>query len=234
MRREKTLQRRSLTSQSESLVGTRGIVMKAILASLLLFFGFQWTAAAQVNFGLSISDGRVRDFYMAVGDYYHVAPQVVVEVHDRYRVPDDELPVVYFLAGRARVEPAAIINLRVRKMSWFDIAFHYHLSPEIFFVPVTVERIGPPYGHAYGYYRKHGRSGDWRDARLSDREVVDLVNLRFMSDYYRMPPEDVIRLRGQHSQFVVINDEIRKEKTKGKPAKSDRDSKGRGNGKKKR
>ncbi len=210
--------------------------MKAILASLFGLMCFQWTAVAQVNFGLSVSDGRVRDFYLAVGDYYHVAPQVVVEVRDRYRVPDEELPVVYFLAAQAHVEPATIISLRVRKMSWFDIAFQYHLSPGIFFVPVSVERIGPPYGRAYGYYRKHGRSGDWRDARLSDREVVDLVNLRFMSDYYRMPPENVIRLRDQHSQFVVINDEIRKEKARGKPEKSDQNSqgKGKGNGKKKR
>lgn len=207
--------------------------MKGVLISLIGLICFQGSAVSQVNFGISVSDGRLRDFYLAVGDYYHVAPQMVVEVHDRYRVPDEELPVVYFLAARAHVEPGAIINLRVGRMSWFDIAFHYHLSPEIFFVPVTVERIGPPYGHAYGYYRKYGRSGDWRQARLSDREVVDLVNLRFMSEHYRMPPEEVIRLRDRQSQFVVINDEIRKQKEKGKPDKPGHEAKGKGNGKKK-
>ncbi len=212
------------------------MVMRRILFCLVGLFCFQAAIVAQVNLGLSISDGRLRDFYLAVGDYYHVAPQAVVEIRDHDRIPDEDLPVVYFMATNAHVTPAAIVKLRMGRMSWFDIAFHYHLSPEIFFVPVAVEHVGPPYGNAYGYYRKHGRGGDWRDARLSDREVVDLVNLRFMSDYYRMPPEQVMRLRGQHGQFVVVNEEIRKEKGKDKvkPGKPDREPKGKGYSKKRR
>jgi len=58
----------------------------------------------------------------------------IVEVRERCRCNDEELPVIYFLSTRARVEPAAIINLRIGNMSWFEIALHYRLLPDVFFV----------------------------------------------------------------------------------------------------
>jgi hypothetical protein len=188
-----------------------------LLIGLLFSLSATPAPASDVDLGVSVSDGRLRSFYLAVGDYYQVPPRQVVEVRERYRFSDEELPVVYFLAARAHVEPAVIISLRVRKMSWFDIALQYQLAPEIFSIPLTAERIGPPYGKAYGYYRKPGPAGDWRNVRLTDAEVVDLVNLRFLSEHYHMTPEKVMEMRNREKRFVVINNEIRKENDKGKP-----------------
>ena len=209
----------------------RGAVMKSALAGFIGLLLIQGAAAAQVrnvDAGMSIADGRVRSFYLAIGDYYGVPPPQVVELREHYRYPDEDLPVVYFLAARAHVAPAAIINLRFQRMSWLDIAFHYHLTPDIFFIPVSTTHVGPPYGHAYGYYRKYGPTRDWRKFALTDHDVVNLVNLRFMSEHYRMSPEAVMAMRGRESKFVVINDEIKKGHEKGKPDKQ----KGNGKGKK--
>lgn len=206
--------------------------MKGMLACLVGLVLIQGAATAQVrdvDVGVSISDGRLREFYLAIGDHYGVPPPQVVDLRDRYRCPDEDLPVVYFLAARAHVAPATIISLRIQRMPWLDIAFHYHLTPDIFFIPVSTERIGPPYGRAYGYYRKYGPSKQWRKIALTDRDVVDLVNLRFMSEHYRMSPEAVMAMRGRASTFVVINDEIKKGKDKGKP----NNQKGNGKAKKK-
>jgi hypothetical protein len=84
----------------------------------------------------------------------------------------------------------------------------------IFYVNVGAEPIGPPYGNAYGYYRKYGPSKDWKKIRLTDREVVDLVNLRFMSEYHKRTPEEIIEMRGRQSGFAAINDEILKARAK--------------------
>ena len=213
----------------------RRVVLNIILISLIGLLLSQTPAMAQtrdIDLGISVSDGRLQSFYLAIGDYYGVQPRYVVDIRDRYRCPDDELPVVFFLATRARVESAAIISLRLKKMSWLDIAFHFRLTPDIFFVPLAPERIGPPYGKAYGYYRKYGPARDWKKIVLTDREVVDLVNLRFMSEHHKMAPEAVIAMRGQESKFFVINEEIKKEKEKGKPGKPDQQQKGKGNTKK--
>lgn len=194
----------------------RNIVSKAAAAAavLAILLAALPVRAGQTDLGISISDGRLRSFYVAVGDHYRVAPRLVVDFRSRYRLSDEDLPVVFFLAARAQVGPRTVIDLRLKKQSWLQIALHFGLSPEIFFVPVGPERIGPPYGNAYGYYRKHERGGDWRQISLQDREVVDLVNLRFLSEYHGLTPEKVMTLRSHGRGFVDINAEIGKGKTK--------------------
>lgn len=192
-------------------IGRIGFAVAAICA-----LGAGLALAAQIDLGLSVSDGRLSSFYLAVGEHYHVAPRLVADVRTRYRLGDEDLPVVFFLAARARVAPQAIIDLRLGRRSWFEVALHFGLSPEIFFVPVGTERIGPPYGRAYGYYRKYGRAGDWRKFSPSDREVLDLVNLRFLSEYHGVGPETIIGWRGQGRSFVAIHEEAGRGKAKGR------------------
>lgn len=214
--------------------------MKQITAAVAALFLAAGLAAAsgQVSAGVSISDGKVRSFYLSVGDYYGVPEPQVVAVRDRFRLSDEELPVAFFLARRARVEASVIMGLRLKGLSWLDITFHYGLKPDIFFVPVAATRIGPPYGRAYGYYRKYGPRGEWRKISLRDREVVDLVNLRFMSEYHHMSPEAVMERRGRGEAFLSINEAARKDKDKGrhgkpedKGGKGGQPEKGKGQGK---
>ena len=187
-----------------------------ILVLLLLIPG--WTAAHvnQVDLGLSLADGKLQSFYLAVGDYYGVPQRDMMLVRERYRLRDEELPVAFFLAARARINASVVLDLRVGGMSWLDIAFRYGLTPEIFYVPVTVERIGPPYGNAYGYFKKYRANREWKRVVLSDQEVVDLVNLRFVSAYHRIPPETVMEMRGRGQNFITINEQSGKAKGKDK------------------
>ncbi len=151
---------------------------------------------------------------MAVGDYYHVPEPDVMAVRDRYRLRDEELPVVYFLAARARVAPSVIMTLRLGGRSWLDIGLHYGLDPHVFFVPLRVVPTGPPYGRAYGYYKKFRARSDWHNVALTDREIGDLVNLRFMSDYHGISPDSVMERRGRGEVFVSINDDYGRAKGK--------------------
>jgi hypothetical protein len=197
---------------------------KAVIQfAVVLFLMSTATASGQnVSAGVSITSGH-NSFYLAIGDYYGVPESRIVYVRDHYRIRDEELPVVFFLASRAHVDPQVIIDLRMRhRMSWPDITFHYGLTPEIYYVPVT--RVGPPYGNAYGHYKKHKK--DYKKFVLVDDDVVNLVNLRFMSEYHGKPAEVVMDRRGRGERFVVMNDEFREEKR----AHGDRDD-DRGKGK---
>jgi hypothetical protein len=191
------------------------VMMRKILfsfAALLCMAALALAAPGQASLGVSVTDGRLRAFYFSIGSYYHVPGADVLRIRDRYRLRDEELPVVFFLAARAHVAPSVIMGLRVRGLHWLDIVFRYNLTPDIFYVPVSVGRIGPPYGNAYGYFRKYRARREWRRIALSDREVIDLVNLRFISESRRIPPETVMEMRGRGEGFVVINDEIGKGK----------------------
>ncbi|MDH5202582.1 MAG: hypothetical protein OEW69_04925 [Nitrospirota bacterium] len=210
----------------------------------LIFLSAVTYSEAAVDMGISIGDEGIRSFYLAIGDYYRVPEKEVIIIKER-RIHDEEIPVVFFIAKKARVKPATIINLRLRGMTWLDITLHHHLSPEIFYMPVkeTVV-IGPPYGKAYGYYKKKPKK-EWKKIVLGDDDIINLVNLRFMSEHYRYAPEKVIKLREEGKNFIVINEEVKKGKkgdkekikSKGegkeeKGEKGGKEDKGKGKGKK--
>jgi hypothetical protein len=187
----------------------------------LIFLMSAATASAQnVSTGISLANGHLSSFYLAIGDYYHVPESRVVYVRDHHHIHDEELPVVFFLASRAHVDPQVIVDLRLRRrMSWLDITFHYGLTPEVYYVPVR--RVGPPYGNAYGHYKKY--KNDYRKVVLADDDVVNLVNLRFMSEYHGIAPEVVMDRRGRGEKFFVINDDFREAKAKNRAHENDKE-----------
>jgi len=166
----------------------------AIALAVSAFPGLGW---AQVHVA-----GQIGNFSFAVGNYYRVPEREVIVIRER-RIPDYEIPVVLFLAERARVAPATIVDLRLSGRKWMDIVVRFGVSPEVFYVPVAIQP-GPPYGKAYGHYKKK-KHDQWRAIVLDDDDIVNFVNLRFLSDYHHRPAEEVIRLRGGGSDFVAIH-----------------------------
>lgn len=150
-----------------------------VLAGSLLF-------GSNFDIGVSGSDGKIDGFSLSIGDYYRVPQQEVIVVERR--IPREEVGVAYYLARHAHRDVGFITDLRLRGQSWWDITIRLGLDPRIIYVVDTRRAYGPPYGKAYGYHKKY---------RLHDREIVDLVNVRFLSDYHRISPDEVIeRHRG--------------------------------------
>jgi len=170
---------------------------------------------------------QVGNFHVAVANYYQVPQREVIVLRER-RIRDDELPVVLFIAQRARVRPATIVDMRLRGMSWWDISVRYGIRPEVYYVPVVVTP-GPPYGKAWGHYKKKPRK-QWDTIVLADDEVVNLVHVRFLSDYYDVPPERVIEVRGHHPDYVAVNYEVARGRS-GHHDDDDDQGEDRGNGK---
>jgi len=185
--------------------------------------------ARQVSVGTSVGEAGLRDFYFAVGDYFKVTEREVTFIRER-TIPNEEVPVVLFIGARARVASSAVIDLRLDGRSWMDITFHFKLNPEIYYMPVKVEVKGWSYGKPYGYYRNRHRK-DWGKIVLSNPEIINLVNLRFISEYHQVPPEEVIKMREWGKSFIVINDEVKKGKAKEKEKGPKENDKGEGKGK---
>jgi len=199
------------------------ILLVFLALSWLLFGGPREGMGADVNLGISIGEKGLKGFHIAVGEYYRVPEREVVVIKQR-RIPDEEIPVVFFIAARARVSPTAIIDFRLGGKTWMEIAFHYGLHPDIFYVPVKGEVKGPPYGKAYGHFKNKARRESGRIV-FKDEEVINLVNLKFISEHYGYPPEAVIKMRSEGKNFVAINDQV-KRGDKGKEWKQDKEWKG--------
>jgi hypothetical protein len=179
--------------------------LAAVLATIFSILGLTTYARSDVEFGLSADDGGLREFHLAVGDFYRVPEKEVVVVRER-RIPDEELPVVFFLASRARVAPGIIVGLRLERRSWMDIALYYGLGADIFYVDARAD--GPPYGRALGYYKNKPRR-EWKYIKLADDDIVNLVNLNFISKHYGYSPNTVIKMRSEGKNFIVINNDAK-------------------------
>jgi hypothetical protein len=190
---------------------------------------------AEVDVGVSFDKDGLTGFYLAIGDHYQVEQKTIAVVREK-NIPDEDLPVVFFLARHAGVKPAVIIKLRLGGKSWMDIAWHYNLHADLFYVPL--KNPGPPYGKAWGHFKKKKRD-QWSTIRLSDEEVVAFVNLKFLSVHYGHSADEIATMRGKNKSFVTINTEVKKKKTESVKVRADKressdKSKSKGKGKKKK
>jgi len=203
---------------------------KMILAAccaLLLGGVIAAQAEAGISVGAAIDSDGVKSFHVAVGDHFRVQEKEVLVVRKR-NIPDDELPVVFFLAARAKVAPGVIVDLRLGGKSWMDITAHYGLGPDIYYVPLKRDP-GPPYGKAWGHIKKH-KANKKHQFRLADADIVNFVNLKFIAEHHGCSPDEVVKMRANKQSFVSINKDVKAQKNKQKDAKK---KSGKGKGKKK-
>src|SRR5262245_44600095 len=183
-------------------------------------------ASAQTAYNVS---AQIGNFHVAVANYYHVPEREVIVIRER-RIPDDEIPVALFMASRAGVPWGRVVDMRLRGDSWWNISVRLGLGPEVYYVPVVVDP-GPPYGRALGHYKKKHRK-QWSTIVLTDADIVNLVELRFLSEHYQVAPERVIALRERDANFVMIHTQIYERERHGKRDRDDDDDQGgKGHGK---
>jgi hypothetical protein len=175
------------------------------------------------NVDAAVDEREWSSFYLALRKYYLVTREQLAAIQSE-ELPACEMPVVLHIARHAAVEPKEIAKLRRQQRSWADILTQLHLSSEIFYVGVAFPP-GLTIGKPYGYYRQQARKA-WRASVSTDPDIVNLVNLKFISEYYGYPPEQVIALRSSGWTFAAIHAELRRlkpaKRTAGKRSKAGR------------
>jgi hypothetical protein len=163
------------------------------------------------------------DLHRAVHEALGLPEPVVVRLLEQ-GMPDAELPAIGLLAARSSELPERILGWRRQGMSFLDITLKLGLTPEVFYVPFPSDP-GPPYGRAWGFYKKTPRAS-WRTIRLSDDEIVRLSNVKLCADFYKVAPLRVVALDRRGVPFPRIHTEMRHAhevavvaRDKGKPAK---------------
>lgn len=110
------------------------------------------------------------------------------------RVPDpDELATLLFVAARATRPPEAVLALRARGQSWWEISGRLGLPVEVWFPPVRYDP-GPPFNRPYAAWR---RLRETRESfpGLDDEQARDLVVVRLLSEYFGAPVETAMAWR---------------------------------------
>ena len=177
-----------------------------------------------VTLDLGLPDDA-RIFLNVTNDYFAPPPPVAVELVRRCAVPEDDYPVILYLARASKRPPQEILRLRLDYLSWSDIMDRLSIPPSVLFVGIDRDP-GPPYGKAWGYWRKHRRG---ERMRLRDRDVVELVKLQVAARYQRVSPYTIVSVRQKGidvEQYVAEKNRAKYPKVKGASR-----GKGKGHGK---
>ncbi|MDW8136304.1 MAG: hypothetical protein RMI74_05895 [Thermodesulfobacterium sp.] len=195
------------------------------LIFLLLLMTFLITSnslGSNLDLGVSINNGRITNFYVSLGEYYRVPYDEIVIIKKRYPIiRDEELPLFFLIISYARVSPDVIIELRRGGLPWYEIMIRFGLEPERIFHRYIIV-YGPPYGRAYGHYKKPPKK-----IILKDYHIIELSQIKFFSEYYNQDPKIVIDLKKKEKNYMVINEKLYHSKGKRDKDLKDKDFKDR-------
>jgi hypothetical protein len=138
------------------------------------------------------------EYYSGVAEYYKVPVNEVVLV-ERQGIPAEEVPVAFFLAGRAHVGVGAVVKLRLGGMSWMDVTLGLGLRPDSYYVAVA-----PPAYERHSDYFLYRPRREWRGLRLADADVVNCVNLRVVSNRWHAEPREVLTYRRGGQRYEQV------------------------------
>jgi len=145
-----------------------------------------WSAPAQagldIDLGATLRINEDTEVFVAVSSrYFERDREVVAQWRDRYDDPDD-CTVALFLSRHSGKSPQQIFKMRREGLSWWEIGLRLEIPVEVWFVAVSRDP-GPPYGNAYGHWRKHKKNPK-HHMILTDAEIRDLVSVRMIHEYY--------------------------------------------------
>lgn len=137
-------------------------------------------------------DPDTEAFYRAMSEHFEV-PLDEARTLSRWGLPDDQLPVLLFMARHAGVSTDALAAQKKGGRSWADLADRYAVSTSEFYVSIPDDAGPVPLlAEAYTRFREVPRS-EWASIRLSDSEITALVNTGFLSDKLDIPPMRVLQ-----------------------------------------
>ena len=123
---------------------------------------------------------------------------VLEPVLPRIQYVEVDLPVVLFVARECGRPVDYIVDLRARGLSWSVIFSQLHVSPNVLFVGIDRDP-GPPYGKAWGHWKKSGSK-----IQLNDEDVRGLVQVQMGSRWAGASPFELARARSQGKSVVTF------------------------------
>lgn len=137
-------------------------------------------------------------FLRGVAEYYQVSVEETF-VLSQWRLAQEEIPVVLFLADRGGVSPDVVAAQRRNRTPWFEIATGLGVSAGEFHLD-----LGSDAGSLAELMVEFGSrpTAQWSQIEITDAELVALVNVRFMSRFLGLPLSDIVGAWKRHGSFV--------------------------------
>lgn len=172
--------------------------MRRLALTFTAFVAGALCVHGQVDMDSSVADPVRRAYYDVICATFQVTRKEIL-ILARQLIRDEQIPVVLTISREARAPAQPITDHRLRGQDFLAIAARYKLDAEIFRYPCS-NIVGKPFTDAFD----HMAAPD-RNARLTDNDVVNLVNLRMLAGHHKAAPETIMRARTAGESFPDIN-----------------------------
>lgn len=146
------------------------------------------------------------DYFKAISKYYGISVDEVKHV-SQTGIADEELPVVFFIATKSSTKPGEVANSRHNGASWSTIYEKYSISAIDLYIIISKPIHSKVYGPIYEKFNTTPRRG-WKEIKLADDEVVNMVNLKMMYSLHDYSVYDIMAMRDYGKTFARINQQV--------------------------
>ena len=160
--------------------------------------------SAQTGVNIHIGEHGIDIRPDAFISYYQAPPDRTVWLQ-REKIPEAQWPLLFEIARAGNVTPDRVWEIRRQQSSWYDVLNALKVPPSYFYYEVPAEqRLSPPYGRAYGYYRSHPTES----VRWSDGDLVRLASVKYISDSTHRPVHEAVVIYEKQPQFIHTHDVV--------------------------
>lgn len=172
------------------------------VSTVVLAFCFTAVTAVAETYDYLFDKDAVRNDHemflnLAVSDYGYDRA-TLGPLLPRVKHPEADLPVMLFVARESGRPLEAIVNQRALGLSWSSIFKRHNVPTDVLFAGIDRDP-GPPYGRAWGYWKKHPST-----TALSDSDVRGLVQVRLGSRWARLSPYQMARGQGRGESVISV------------------------------
>ncbi|HUU46166.1 MAG TPA: hypothetical protein VM118_10585 [Acidobacteriota bacterium] len=147
------------------------------------------------------------DYRKALTIYYNVSEDVIAEL-TAAQLKMEDIPVAVQIHQKTRLSCQTIAERRARGDTWMEIASAQGMRPQDFYVIVVGKISSKTYGPIFDKFKTRPID-QWGKIELTDSDIVNLVNLKFIASQHDYSIFRAMELRDRGKDFVRINHEVR-------------------------
>lgn len=151
-------------------------------------------------------DALLETYQLAVSNYYDVPLESVLDASDA-GLPNEELPVLFFITDQTNASSTAILTARLDGQDWATIASDHNLSATDFHVHTNEEDSGARFNRIFHKFKDLTRQ-EFDRVELEDSDIIDLTNLRFLYRHYNYSQHIIMSQASQGKSFLELNQGI--------------------------
>ncbi len=154
----------------------------------------------------SMADQMEDKYYQDVADYYNVSYEALVNLID-LGITDEDMPVVLFVADRMNSDFEEVAQMRAEGESWSNVLSFVGLKNDAFYIIISSRIESKTFAPIFEKFSTNPKS-KWNNIDFTDNEIVNLVNLKFVSSHNDYSIFDIMAMRDYGKSFARINQQV--------------------------